>query len=156
MVKTADELAKQDAEKLAAEAADDGSRCAHRRWQTAALSFTQLLVLDMVHLPCSCRYWADVARATIAAAERRAAEAEAKTAAAEARAIEAEAAERRAARTWHEEDHPAVDKSSGATRSAAATPSAAGNKDKGSPVRRLLEAVYARKKAASAATATSI
>jgi hypothetical protein len=31
MVKTADELAKQAAQKLAAEAADDGSRCAHRR-----------------------------------------------------------------------------------------------------------------------------
>jgi hypothetical protein len=30
-VKVADELAKEDAEKLAAAAAEDGSRCAHRR-----------------------------------------------------------------------------------------------------------------------------
>ena len=97
-----------------------------------------------------CRYWADVARATIAAAERRAAEAEAKTAAAEARAMEAEAAERKAARTWHEQDHPAAGKLAGAVGSAAMPPAAAGNKDKGSPVHRLLEAVYARKQAASA------
>eukprot|EP01043_Picozoa_sp_COSAG02_P096565 COSAG02_NODE_32846_length_509_cov_1.251220_2_plen_133_part_01 len=101
---------------------------------------------------CPCRYWADVARATIAAAERRAAEAEAKTAAAEARAKEAEAAERRAARTWHEQDNVGAVKPAGASRSAAAPPPAAGNKDKGSPVHRLLEAVYARKQAASAAT----
>jgi hypothetical protein len=70
--------------------------------------------------------------------------------------MEAEAAERRAARTWHEQDYPAVDNSAGATISAAAPPSAAGNKDKGSPVHRLLEAVYARKQAASAAAGTSI
>ena len=96
-----------------------------------------------------------MARATIAAAERRAAEAEAKTAAAEARALEAEAAERRAARTWHEQTDQAAGSSTDAARSAATPPAAAGNKDKGSPVHRLLEAVYARKQAESAAAAAS-
>lgn len=99
-----------------------------------------------------------MARATIAAAERRAAEAEAKTAEAEARAAEAEAAERRAARTWHEQPEPATpgtplasDARSAGTPGVA--PSAVGNKDKGSPVHRLLEAVYARKQAQAAAAA---
>ena len=97
-----------------------------------------------------------MARATIAAAERRAAEAEAKTAAAEARAMEAEAAERRAARTWHEQQDLAAGQSAGAVKSVNPPPPAAGNKDKGSPVHRLLQAVYARKQAEAAVTGPTI
>lgn len=115
--KTEAEVAAEEQENIAADAVGDGSK-----------------------------YWADVARATIAAAEQRAADAERKTAEAEARAAEAEAAERRAARTWHEQSMP-TEAAAPAGVERPEEVKSAGNKDRGSPVHRLLEAVYARKQA---------
>ena len=88
-------------------------------------------------------YWADIARATIAAAEQRAAEAEAKAADAEARAAEAEAAEQRAQRQWPEPPEPAQGGAGVGVPPPAPPPP--GAKDRGSPVHRLLEAVYERR-----------